>query len=240
MTDVNITWLIVALMVGIIIGNANIETPSTDDIPSLIGKILDIIKNEPLECPVGYYKVFADGFEPTGDEWSSDPDGSYVMCEKFKPVYMDINNDGVTNTERVENDNTYHITFNIDESKMEEIELPTYYAVMLNTSNEIPFDIYSGIPPERNGVLPTLQWDELNESLDEAVWVYKPIYSGCLPVASIIDENNTKLGNVFLLDHDGETVKNMSRAEIISITDNTSTADTKNIVFENSTVLIEF
>ena len=171
MTDVNITWLIVALMVGIIIGNTNIEIPNPDNIPSLIDKVSDIIKNEPLECPMGQYKVYTEGFEPTGDEWSRDPDGSYVMCEKFKPVYMGtcLNDTGSVYVVPT----TYKLTFDIDESKMEEIELTTYYAVTLNTSNEIPFDIYSGIPPERNGVLPTLQWDEFNESLDEAVWVYK-------------------------------------------------------------------
>ena len=112
MTDVNITWLIVALMIGVIIGNANIETPSTDDIHSLIGKVSDIIKNEPLECPVGYYKVFAEGFEPTGDEWSRDPDGRYVMCGEYKPVYMGTCLNGTGSLYVVPT--THNITFNTD------------------------------------------------------------------------------------------------------------------------------
>ena len=78
-------------MIGIIIGNSHIETPKSDDIPSLIDRALIVIKNEPLECPTGYYKVFfAEGYEPAGDEWSRDPDGSYVMCGKYEPFYVPL------------------------------------------------------------------------------------------------------------------------------------------------------
>lgn len=148
MTDVNITWLVVALMIGIIIGNVDIETSDIDNnIHSLIDKVSDIIKNEPLECPTGYYKVYADGFEPTGDEWSRDPDGSYVMCEKFKPVYLDT-------------------------------------------------------PPIKN-------------------------------IASIIDENNNKIGNILLFDYD--TYMNMSKDDVISVAINTQSVGKKNIKIDNST-----
>ena len=44
--------------------------------------------------------------------------------------------------------------------------------IISESMGEAPFSFYNGTPFERNGVLPTLQWDEFNESISDAKWVY--------------------------------------------------------------------
>ena len=119
MAEFNIAWFVVALMIGFMVGNANIEPPQFDY--SFVDELKQI----------------------------TNPEDEDFVNESFAPMPFALFNSSHT------------------PAKLRTLNPKDSTQIIIYTTLD------DGVPPAINGTQPTLKWDELNESFDNAVWIYK-------------------------------------------------------------------